>query len=388
MEASAAVRLLRELVAIPSVNPMGRDDLPDEIVGEARCAEAVRAALGRIGLDAVVIGQGARRSVIAEARVVGARDTLIVASHLDTVPVDGMEIPPFDPVLKDGRVYGRGSCDTKAGLAALIAALGTTLAAGTLRRNLIVVGEADEERGSLGVRDVLRELGARVPEPDAGFVIATEPTELRVVTHHKGIALSRLEARGLACHSSAPEAGRNAIVSAARAAIALHALNQRLAAQRDPRLGAGSVNVGLVGGGHAPNVVPDSAWLVADRRFLPGEDAASVRAEIEAALYEAGVADSVTVTSVEVGKPALGTDPAHPGVRLCQAALAEAGLDTAPASVAFATDAGVFAEARRLPGVVLGPGSVAEAHTAREWVAIDQVDAMVGIFRRILEGVA
>jgi len=385
MEASPAIRLLREFVAIPSVNPMGRDDLPAAIVGEARYAEATRAALARLGLDAVVIGSGERRSVVAEAHVPGARETLIVASHLDTVPVDGMEIPPFDPALKDGRLYGRGACDTKAGMASLLAALAPVLAGGTLRRNLIVVGEADEERGSLGVHDVLRHLGARTPDVASGFVIATEPTELRVVTHHKGIAISRLEARGLAGHSSDPAAGRNAIVSAAHAVIALDGLNERLAPRRDPRLGAGSVNVGLVGGGHSPNIVPDAAWLVADRRLLPGEDAASVRAELEAALQEAGVADAVSVASVEVGKPALGTDPAHPGVRLCQAVLRDTGHEPAPVSVAFATDAGLFAELRGLPGIVLGPGSIAQAHTAREWVAVDQVDAMVEIFRRILE---
>lgn len=385
MEPSGAVRLLREFVAIPSVNPMGRDDLPDAIVGEARYAEAARAELARIGLDAVVVGTGARKSVVAEACVPGARETLIVASHLDTVPVDGMEIPPFDPVLADGRVYGRGACDTKAGLATLLAALGPVLAHGTLRRNLIVVGEADEERGSIGVHDVLAALGARVPSPETGFVIATEPTGLRVVTHHKGIAISRVEAHGLACHSSDPGAGRNAIVAAARAALALDGLNQQLAARRDPRLGAGSVNVGLVGGGHAPNVVPDAAWVVCDRRLLPGEGAESVRAEIMHVLREAGLEGSVSLASLEIGKPALGTDPAHPGVRLCQAALTDLRLDPTLTSVAFATDAGVFAEARGLPGVVLGPGSIAQAHTAREWVAVDQVDAMVDLFRRILE---
>jgi acetylornithine deacetylase len=385
MTPSAAVRLLREFVAIPSVNPMGRDDLPAEVAGEARYAEAVRAELARLGLDAVVIGAKERPSVVAEARVPGARETLIVASHLDTVPVDGMEIAPFDPVLRDGRVYGRGSCDTKAGMAALLAALARVLPAATLRRNLVVVGEADEERGSIGVYDVLRHLGSRAPGPEGGWVIATEPTELRVVTRHKGIALSRLEARGLACHSSDPSAGRNAIVHAARAALALDALNEKLAPRRDPWLGAGSVNVGLIGGGHAPNVVPDSAWLVCDRRLLPGEDAETVRREIEEALRGAGLAEAVALAELRIGKPPLGTDPRHYGVLLCQAALREVGFDPAPASVAFATDAGVFTQARGLPGVVLGPGSIAQAHTAREWVAVPQVEAMVEIFRRILE---
>src|SRR5690606_25581817 len=110
-----SVERLREYVAIPSVNPMDRDDIPASIAGERRYAEHLAAALRRLGLDAAVIGEGERASVVAEARPAGARGApLVVASHLDTVPVDGMAIDPFDPRIEDGRLYGRGACDTKA----------------------------------------------------------------------------------------------------------------------------------------------------------------------------------------------------------------------------------------------------------------------------------
>ncbi len=373
------IELLREYVATPSVNPMGRSDIGADVAGERRYAELVQGQLRSIGLDAVLLGDGERRSVVAEAQVDGARETLLVASHLDTVPVDGMEIPPFDPVVSGGCVFGRGTCDTKAGMAALVDALARVLARGSLRRNVIVVGEADEELASAGVRDVLGHLGGRRPD----WALATEPTELRLVTHHKGIAVARLEATGIACHSSDPGAGRNAIGALARAVLAVETLHDHLGRRRDPMLGPGTCSVGVIGGGKAPNVVPDAAWLLMDRRLLPGETAAQVRSEIEKALAEASLAD-VRVAACVLGKPPLGTDAGSLPVRACQAALRDCGLDPAPGCVAFGTDAALFAGAG-IPGVVVGPGSVAQAHTAREFVEVTQVEAMTRLLIRLFE---
>jgi acetylornithine deacetylase len=382
-----SVQHLRDYVAIPSVNPMGRSDVPPEIAGERRYAEHVREQLRRLGLDAELVGSGSRASVVAEAHPAGGGGALLVASHLDTVPVDGMEIDPFDPVIDAGRLYGRGACDTKAGMAALVAALERVLARGRLRRAVIAIGEADEECGSVGVADVLGHLR---PRGAADWVLATEPTELRLATRHKGIALLRLEAHGRACHSSDPSQGRNAVAAIARAALALEALGNELTERVDrergcdePRLGPATLSVGLIGGGHAPNIVPDRAWLVAERRLLPGETEAQLRDEVEQALARRGAAD-VELTRCEAMKPALATDAGHASVRACCAALAAGGLPAEPVAVAFGTDAGVFA-ARGIPGVVMGPGSIAQAHTAREFVAVEQVEAMEEFFVRLLE---
>ena len=379
MSLARAVRHLRDYVAIPSVNPMRRADVPPEIAGERRYAEHVRAQLRALGLDAELVGGEARPSVVAEARAAGARETLLVASHLDTVPVDGMEIDPFDPRIEDERLFGRGACDTKGGMAALVDALERVLPRGRLRRNVIVVGEADEEFASLGARDVLRHLGVRRPD----WALATEPTGLRLVTAHKGIALARLVARGRAGHSSNPSAACNAIVALAKATLALEELAAELAGRKHACLGPPTLSVGVVGGGVAPNVVPAHAWLVMDRRVLPGEDAARLRSEIEGALAEHGVAN-VSVESCSLEKGPLATPDDHPAVRSCAAALGALGLPGGPAAVAFATDAGIFAE-HGIPGVVIGPGSVEQAHTAREFVEIRQVEAMADFFVRLLE---
>jgi acetylornithine deacetylase len=377
---AASIRILRDLVAIPSVNPMGREDLPPEIVGEERVAVFAGEALARLGLDVALVGQAGRKSVLAEARAGADAETLLVASHLDTVPVDGMEIAPFDPVVRDGRVYGRGSCDTKSGMAALLAALEGVLARGTLRRNLIVVGEADEEHRSAGVYDVLEQLGARRPD----WVLATEPTGLRLIHAHKGVVHARVRARGRACHSSDPTAGRNAIVLLARAILAIEAGAEIYATRPHPDLGVATLSIGVVHGGQAPNVVPDDAWLWVDRRTLPGESAESFRRELEGILARGGFAGEVVVDSCREEKPPLGNAPDALPVRATAAALAGEGLPSTVGPVAFGTDAGVFARVG-VPSVVIGPGSIALAHTARESVPIDEVETMVRIFTRLLE---
>jgi acetylornithine deacetylase len=375
---SACIRYTRDYVAIPSVNPMRRSDLDPAIAGERRYAEHLRAQLRALGLDAELVGDPARPSLVAEAHVADAGETVLIASHLDTVPVDGMDIAPFDPTLRDGRVWGRGACDTKSGMAAVVAALERVLAHKRLRRNLIVVGEADEELGSTGVRDVVAHLGAHRPD----WVIATEPTELRCVTRHKGIVHAQLRATGVACHSSEPQRGKSAIVALARAVLALDELAAELGTRVDPHLGAATLSIGRAAGGSATNIVPDDAWLVLDRRLLPGENDTSVRAELEGALAKHDVAD-VAVEWCSIEKAPLSTPAEDPSVRALQSALADAGLDATPSSVAFGTDAGEFS-ARGWPGVVFGPGSIAQAHTRDEWVAIDQVEAASAVFERIL----
>ena len=378
MRESACVRHLREYIAIPSVNPMRRTDQDPAIVGERRYAEHLREQLRRLGLDAELVGDPARPSVVAQATLADAGDTLLIASHLDTVPVDGMEIPPFDPRVADGRVFGRGACDTKSGMAALVAALERVLAQGSLRRNVIVVGEADEELGSSGVKDVIAHLGAH----PADWVIATEPTELRVVTRHKGIVHARLRASGVACHSSEPGRGRSAVLALCRTVLALEELAAELARRADSQLGAATLSVGQIAGGTATNIVPDDAWLLLDRRCLPGEDETTVQAELEGMLAKHALGD-VRVEWCSLEKAALATPDEDPSVRSVQAALRVAALDPTPASVGFGTDAGVFS-AHGIPGVVFGPGSIAQAHTANEWVAIDQVEAASAIFERLL----
>ncbi len=360
---------------------MGRTDIDPGWVGEQRYAELVHQQLRKLRVDSVVVGAGTRQSVVGEVHVSRSAETLLIASHLDTVPVDNMSIDPFEPRIEHGRLSGRGSCDTKAGMAALMAALERVLARGSLARNLVLVGEADEESsGSTGVRDVLLHLATRKID----WAIATEPTELRMVNAHKGTAWARVEAHGRACHSSEPRRGRNAIVTLARAIGCLSELSDQLEQHAYPGLGPGTLSVGVVAGGQAPNIVPDRAWLLMDRRTLPGDTSASLRGEIEGAFAAQGLMD-VELSELRMGKHPLFTAPTHAAALACQRALARCGLNPDPVSVAFATDAGLFAH-EGIPSLVLGPGSITQAHTDAEYVEIDQLERTVGIFEALLEG--
>ena len=377
---SPSIRWLREMVAIPSVNPMGREDLPAAIVGEQRVAEFVGNELARLGLDVALVGSPGRQSVLAEARVGPAAETIVVASHLDTVPVDGMQIDPFDPVIRDDRLYGRGSCDTKSGMAALLEAVARVLERGSLRRNLIVVGEADEEHRSAGAYDILAALAGRRPD----WAIATEPTGLRLIHAHKGVVHARVRAHGRACHSSDPSAGRNAIVLLARAILAIEASAAVFLERPHPDLGPATLSIGVVRGGHAPNIVPDDAWLWVDRRTLPCEGHASVQRELEDVLAQAGLEGEVVIDSCREEKPPLGNTSDSVPVHATGQALASLGLPAGVGTVAFGTDAGVFSR-EGIASVVIGPGSIELAHTANEFVPIGEVETMARIFERLLE---
>ncbi len=380
MSRSAATENLRDYVAIPSVNPMGREDIDGAITGETRYAEHLKGQLGQLGVDAELLGAGERKSVVAHVQASGSdADTVVVASHLDTVPVDGMTIDPFAPRIEGERLYGRGSCDTKGGMAALVAALSRVLERGKLRRNLILVGESDEEAGSLGIQDVIAHLAGRRPD----WAIATEPTGMRLVTHHKGCVTARIDARGRSVHGSDPDAGDNAIETMALAVLAVRQENERLRAHPDPRLGAATISVGLAGGGKGVNVVPDQAWLSADRRTIPGEDEGSVRAQLERALVEAGLAERTELTECYCNKDPLSTPDDDPGVMRVRQALRDVGLDDSPTGVAFGTDAGPLSLAG-IPSVVLGPGDIAQAHTKDEWIELRQLEEMTEFFVRLL----
>jgi len=373
------IRFLRDYVALPSVNPMRRTDLDPAITGERRYAEHLLGQWRAMGLDAERVGPDDRPSVIAAASAARASETILIASHLDTVPVDGMEIAPFDPRLADGRVYGRGSCDTKAGMAAAVEALARVLRRGTLARNVWLVGEADEELGSRGIQDVLGHLGRR---PD--WLLATEPTGLRAVTRHKGVCHARIVATGSAAHASDPSRGSNAIVALARAVLALEELRAEISQRSDERLGPATLSQGMIAGGSAPNIVPAEAQLLVDRRLLPGEDENGVRAELEA-LFRAQGLHEVRVDWCRSEKLPLLTPDDHPAALALRAALRAARRPDQPSVAAFGTDAGVAA-GLGVPGVVFGPGDIAQAHTSAEFVEVAQVEAAVEVLVSILEG--
>lgn len=372
--------LLKQLIAIPSVNPMGRDVTGPEYY-ETRLTEWLDRYLTDVGLPHEVVATAPGRcNVLARLDAPGAQRTVLLDAHQDTVPVDGMTIAPFDPVERDGRVYGRGACDVKGGLAAMLAAvvrLHRERPAGM--PHVVLSLTCDEEATTLGIDHLVGSWhGGGLPAyrlcpqaPDA--VIVAEPTDLDVVVAHRGVTRWQLRTTGRACHSSRPTDGINAIYRMARVVSCLEEYAAWLPESRPAHrlCGPATLSVGLIAGGSSVNVVPDAAVIDVDRRVIPGEDNAAVRQEV-IDLLQSRLDFEVQHAAPYCVSPPLG-DELNGGLaqQLLQSIAVVAGTHQ-QVGVAYGTHASRFAGSQ-IPAVVFGPGSIAQAHTRDEWIAIDQL---------------
>jgi acetylornithine deacetylase/succinyl-diaminopimelate desuccinylase-like protein len=371
------VRLVAELVALESVNPA----YPGGERGEIAVAEYVADYCRRLGLDVerqpVLAPDGptpARENVLAELTVAGARHTLLFEAHMDTVSLDtngSMRRGGLEAEVRDGRLYGRGTCDTKGALAAMLVALDTLVARRReLTVNVVLAATVDEEYRFRGVLALL-ERGRAFH----GAVVA-EPTELRVVVAHKGVARTRISTIGRAAHSSRPEQGVNAIERIVPIIGALSDLRRRLATRRHPLVGSPTLSIGRIWGGTAVSVVPDRCTLELDRRVIPGETAESALDELDAALAAARRDHPDLEYEREppfVADWPLDTPVDAPVVRAAQAAARALGLPDAPTGVPYGSDASKLQALGGIPSIVLGPGAIAQAHTAEEFVPVDHL---------------
>ena len=372
---SPVVRLLRDLLAVPSVNPAF---LPpdDPRTGEQAMAEAIADRAARAGLEVQLdpVAPG-RPNVLVRLRPSGRiRHRILLAPHLDTVGEPGLDAL-LTPRLVDGRLVGRGACDTKGCVAAMLQAVLDVAASGRRPESteIVFAGLVDEENAQLGSRH----LGRHGPRAD--LAVVGEPTRLQVVTAHKGDLWLQLRTRGRAAHGATPERGRNAVHAMARALVALERdYIPGLARLRHPLLGSPTLNVGSIRGGQQPNIVPDECVVTLDRRTLPGEKAATVRRDMMAVVRAAGVRavfDDLRITPCEP----LETDPDHPWVRRF---LSAAGR-THPVGVHYFCDAAVLAAAGT-PALEFGPGDIAQAHTDDEWIRVASLERGLAILGRFL----
>jgi succinyl-diaminopimelate desuccinylase len=371
---SRTARLLAELIALPSVNPAF---LPpeDPRTGERRMAEFVAATAGAAGLEAELQEVLPDRPNVLARLSPGrrAQRRLLLAPHLDTVGGDSDHV--FQPRRRLGRLHGRGACDTKGGVAAMLTALMRVARSGRRpqQTEIVFAGLVDEENGQAGSR-ALAASGFT-----ADLAIVGEPTRLQVVTAHKGDLWLQLETRGRAAHGSRPELGDNAIH---RMACVVELLETTYAAALRPRrhrlLGQPTISVGTIQGGKQPNIVPDRCVISLDRRTLPGETDAGVRQEIRRLLKRHRLrARMLDLRGAPC--PPLETDPRLPLVRQFMACLGQ----RRPLGAQYFCDAAVLACAGT-PSVVFGPGDIAQAHTADEWISLRQLDRAAALLEEFI----
>jgi acetylornithine deacetylase len=343
-------RLICSLVEIESVNP----DLVPGGSGEAAIASFVASWLRSAGCEVTMVEPVAGRpSVVGVVRGSGGGRSLMLNAHMDTVGAGGMA-SAFSPVVRDGRVYGRGAYDMKASLAAIMLA---AKRAPRLRGDLIVCTVADEEVASLGTSAVLEKF-------HADFGIVTEPTELRLVIAHKGFVWLEVETVGVAAHGSRADLGVDAIALMGPVLTRILDLENSLrAGRRHPLLGTGSIHASLIEGGQELSTYPSRCVVKIERRTIPGED----------------FLDEIPGARVLLERPPSEVPADHPLAR----AVSEAAGNPEVAGVAYWMDMALM-NAAGIPTVAYGPTGEG-AHADVEWVDQASVEKCVDVYLRAAE---
>ena len=370
---SHVVKLLRDLIALPSVNnaflPPGDPHAGEELVADYLKNRARKAGL-EIETQATNSG---RDNLIVRLKPLGqATHRIILAPHMDTVGGDLDKI--FRPTKKGDRLHGRGACDTKGSVAVMFHAM-EHLAQRHRPTNteIVFIGFVDEECNQTGSR-AFSKLKLK-----ANLALVGEPTRCRVVAAHKGDLWLRLSTRGKAAHGARPELGRNAVHTMAKCIDSIETeYAQNLEKKRHPVLGPPTINTGIVRGGSQPNIVPDVCEADLDRRTLPGESFTKISREIGEVLKKRGL--KARLTNVKgYTCPAMETDPTLPMVQQLMRTVRQ----TKPLGVDYYCDAANIATTG-VPAIVWGPGDIAQAHTADEWISIRQLERGMDVLTRFL----
>jgi acetylornithine deacetylase len=360
------VLLLRDLVAIDSVNPT----LVPGANGEAAIAASIAEHMRMLGLEVTVQDAApGRPNVIGVLNGDHPGPSLMLCGHVDTVGVEGMRAP-FDPFERDGRLFGRGSQDMKGGVAAMIDAARVAAERGFTAGRLILAAVVDEEYASIGA-------DALVTAWDADMAVVTEPTDLQIGVGHKGFAWIDVITRGRAAHGSRPADGRDAILRMGRVLGRLEALDRALQARAPhPVMGTGSLHASLINGGRELSSYPDRCQLQFERRTIAGETAEAASLEIQEILDALRAEDPELDAEARLtfARPPYELPPGHPLPAALAAALSTSARRQAPTvGMSFWTDAAILGRAG-IPTVLFGPGG-AGLHSTEEYVNVDDVIA-------------
>lgn len=382
--------LLAKIIAIPSVSPMGRTVDP-EICFEHRLSDWLVQFFTQLGIPwerlPVVPASGeypSRDNVLAYFDAGNPHCTMMWDVHQDTVPVDGMTIDPFAATVLDGRMYGRGAADVKGSMAAMLVAF-VRLFRERPRgaANVILSCSCDEEELAQGVRELISywsdgsEKSKLVRQPPDVIVVA-EPTNMDVVVAHRGVVRWRVRTSGVACHSSYPEMGRNAIYAMIPVMEFLqqHADDLIRNGSVHPLCGGPRLSVGRIEGGSAVNIVPDQCQIEIDRRLIPGEDPQAVWESLEQGIL--AVQSSALCDTPWLSSGALSDDTNSDLSAGLLASITKYVPGRKRIGVPFCTNASTLGSTG-IPTVVFGPGSIDQAHTCDEFIELAQVEQAAAI---------
>ncbi|MET4060138.1 succinyl-diaminopimelate desuccinylase [Arthrobacter sp. UYP6] len=376
------VELTSALVAAGGENPGGTEEATVDVLADFCRGSGLEVSTelvnpGRPNLTAVLPG--------------GTQPGLLFLGHSDVVPAGvGWDRPPFEPTVRNGRLFGRGATDMKGGLAAVLIAFKALRAAGVeLSGSAALVCTVDEEDLGIGIRAYTAAALAAVPVsplapafPYSACVVA-EPTDLETVIACRGDSYLELTVTGKSAHSGRPADGRNAIDAAAKILDLVRADHAHLQSEADDLLGSGTWNIGLIRGGTGISMVAAECTVSLDRRLLPDEDPQLILEKLLARIHKAGIdSDGISVeASVTMEMPGFRTPPSHPLVTNAVKALADVGVASVVNAWSAACDGGFISRDLGLPVIVMGPGGLNDqAHQVNESVSIAELIAASGAY--------
>jgi acetylornithine deacetylase len=370
IDEKATLSIMEKLVSINSVNPC-----IEKGQGEIEVSEYIADFLEKLGLEVrtqeVVDG---RFNLIGTLKGSGKGKNLMFNGHTDTVGIRNMSIEPLKPLVENGRLHGRGSCDMKGPIAAMIVALKT-------------LSESKVElKGSVSLSTVVGEefdnVGANKLVTEKQFVkltqalIVGEPTSLQLAIKHKGFANIEVEVEGKAVHGSVPEKGVDAIEKAAKIIVEMEKLKKTFGSKKDPLLGQPKMHTSTIEGGREWSVVPDRCVVRFELRTIPGYATSQALKDVENIIRELGSKDPDLKAKVRLflsGEP-LNTSHDEPMIKGLQKAIkAVKGTQPQIIGLPFYTEAAIFAKALNVPACIIGPGDIAQAHSADEFVRVSEV---------------
>jgi succinyl-diaminopimelate desuccinylase len=374
---SEVIDLTTALVRLNTTNPPGNETPASEYLAEV--LEGAGFEVARVPYR-----DGENRShAVARLRGSGERPGLLFSGHVDVVPTGGVAwtVDPFGAEIRDGKLYGRGSCDMKGGVAALVAAacaIGRSRAA--LKGDLVVAITADEERNCLGAEQLVKE-----PLFDGlGAALVAEPTSLGLYIAEKGAFWVEVTFYGKTAHGSMPQHGANAVAAMADF-LTRWERHYRTDHPVHPLLGTPTLNPGVVHGGVKVNVVPDQCVLQLDMRTVPGIEHATLRLEMESLLAEVCAARDGTRAEVKVmsDRPPVNCPADRALARSLSSALTASGIDATPRGVPYCTEACIWVPELGIPAVICGPGSPGMAHQPDEFTPIAELELAAKVYERV-----
>ncbi len=342
----------------------------------------IRDFLMDLGVDAELHEVERDRANVVAKIGEGTGPGLVLSGHIDTVLAGDPGLwtvsGPFEPVMKDGRVYGRGASDMKGPCASMIQAA-KELSGEKLKRQLTLVFTAGEDTGGWFVARVLSD--GKVTREEARFGIVGEPSMLRVVRSHKGYSYTTVTVNGKAAHSSRPETGVNAIMGGAEILRGIPGLQEELNKSPHPLLGPSTIKPTLINGGIKSNIIPDRCEITLNTRLIPAHaDAETMKSWVRGLVAES---DKDYEGSVEINVPRVRKSLDIPEdseiVKLLTGVLGSEAI-----GVPYFSEAGDYTEAG-IPTVLCGPGSIDQGHTANEFISVDQLEKGVKVYRKVIE---